>query len=189
MSKGKKLETEVVLCEGKTDIFKEVLFTFSGQLPIFVEDVNVKLQKIQLNVAGGKCCNTVIFSGELFINVIYKNIDAGSGIVTGNDGSSTVNGDVRHQTKIVPISGCIPVDCKCMPKCDKNVMAKLVDVCISESHMLTGPNHLDTAFPTYSSLREQVCILIKAKVVTDEIITINFEDEDKCDKCDKCDKW
>ncbi|MDU6340141.1 MAG: hypothetical protein E6583_02285 [Clostridium sp.] len=183
MSKGKKLETEVVLCVGNTDIFEQVLFTFTeGSLPFFIEDVNAKLQNIDLNVAMGKCCDTVIFSAELFLNVIYKvrgtvTTDATTGIVTSDD-------VVRHQTKLVPISGCIPMDCEKFKKCDKNVYAKLLDVCITESHILTNPVDATEALPEYNNLREQVCIKIKAKVVTDEIITINFDDED--DKEKKC---
>ena len=186
MSKSKKLETEVVLCEGKTDIFKEVLFSFTDpSLPFFIEDVNVKLHDIDLNVANGKCCDSVIFSGILFINVIYK--VRGTAVTNAVTGIVTSDDFIRHQTQLVPISGCIPMECEQFKKCDKNVSAKLVDVCIAESHILTGivTESPVNPFPIYDKLREQVCIQIKAKVVTDEIITINFEDEDKCDKCDK----
>ena len=182
MPKEKKLETEVVLCTGKADIFKEVILTFPGPtLPFFVEDVDVKLQNVDLQVVNEKCCNSVIFSGQLFINVIYK-ISSGSA-TAGTDGSYTVSGAVNHITQVVPVSGCIPIDCECISKCDKNIRAKLLDVCVMENHKLVGINNPEIPFPTYSRLSEQVCIKIKVKVVTDEIITINLEDEDdkKCE--------
>ena len=187
MSKEKKLETEVVLCTGKTDIFKEVLFTFDPAvgLPFFIEDVNVKLQDVDLNAINGECCDAVIFSGNLFINVIYK---VGGTVVDDANGFPTSDDFVRHQTKLVPISGCIPMDCDKVKKCDKNVKAKLLDVCISENHILTNPVAENPAspFPIYNNLREQVCIKIKAKVVTDEIVTLKFEDEDDKDRKCKC---
>ena len=184
MFKGKKLETEVVLCVGETDIFQQVLFDFTApNRPFFIEDVNVKLQDVDLNVARGKCCNAVIFSGNLLINVIYKvrgtETDDANGFPTSDD-------VVRHQTKLVPVSGCITMDCDKFKKCDKDVYAKLLDVCITESHILTNrvTEATTPAFPIFNNLRVQVCIKVKAKVVTDEIITINFEDED--DKEKKC---
>lgn len=181
MSKGKKLETEVVLCTGKTDIFENVLFTFTRpNLPFFIEDVNVKLQDIELDVANGKCCDAVIFSANLFINVIYKvrgtvTTDTTTGIAVSDD-------VVRQQTQLVPIAGCIPMNCENLGKCDTNIRAKLIDVCVSENHILINPVIETSAnpFPIYNNLREQVCIQLKAKVVTDEIVTLNFEDEHKC---------
>ena len=107
MSKEKKLETEVILCTGKADIFKDVILTFPGStLPFFIENVDVKLQDVDLEVINEKCCNSVIFSGQLFINVLYK-ISSGSA-TPGTDGSYAVNGAVNNITKIVPVSGCIP---------------------------------------------------------------------------------
>lgn len=182
MPKDKKIETEVVLCIGKTDIFRDVLFTFDEDfLPFFIEDVNVKLQDIDLDVSNGKCCDSVVFSAQLFINVIYKV----RGTVT-NDAAGIPTSDdfVRHQTKLVPISGCIPMDCEDLKKCKKNVYAKLLDVCISESHVLINPVNTTAQIPVYNNLRERVCVNIKAKVVTDEIITVSFQDKD--DKKDKC---
>ena len=185
MTKEKRLETEVVLCEGKTDIFKEVLFSFADAaataLPFFIEDVNVKLQNVVLDVVDGKCCDAIIFSAELFVNVIYKT----RGDIAAD---GTVTGTVNHRTTVVPISGCIPVNCEKIKKCDKNVKAKLIDVCIAESHVLRNilAGDATSAFPRYRTIAEQVCIKIKAKVVTDEIVTLKFEDED--DKDRKC-KW
>lgn len=186
MSKYKKLETEVVLCMGNTDIFEQVLFTFAADnLPFFIEDVNAKLQDVDLNIAMGKCCASVMISGNLFLNVIYKvrgttTTDPATGITISDD-------TVRHQTQLVPVSGCIPMDCEMFNKCDKNAYAKLVDVCITESHVLINPVIEDPAnpFPIYNNLRETVCIKIKAKVVTDEIITLNFDDDDDKDRQNK----
>ena len=113
----------------------------------FVEDVDVKLQNVDLQVVNEKCCNSVIFSGQLFINVIYK-ISSGSA-TAGTDGSYTVSGAVNHITQVVPVSGCIPIDCECISKCDKNIRAKLLDVCVMENHKLVGINHPEIPFPTY----------------------------------------
>ena len=60
----------------------------------------------------------------------------------------------------------------------------MLDVCILENHILTNPQDPEDPFPAYDNLREQVCIKIKVKVVTDEIVSINLEDkEDKSCKC------
>ena len=79
MTKEKRLETEVVLCEGKTDIFKEVLFSFADAaataLPFFIEDVNVKLQNVVLDVVDGKCCDAIIFSGVVSSPVNGRTLD------------------------------------------------------------------------------------------------------------------
>ena len=178
MTKVRKFETEAVLCVGETDFFKEVLFTFDIAPAYIIEDVNVKLENVDLTVAKGEC-NTVIFNGNLFINVVYKNINEPY-LITDPIG----RGPIRHQTKIIPISGCIPVDCEKIKKCGKDVYAKLVDVCILENHILTKPQDPEDPFPAYDNLREQVCIKIKVKVVTDEIVSINLEDEE--DKHCKC---
>ena len=180
MPNDKKIETEVVLCEGEAEIFKEVLFSFSSPYPFYIEDVNVKLQNTELTVAKGKC-DSVIFNGDLFINVIFKTIEGGA---LPGDGTVTVFGSMRHQTQIVPIGGCIDVDCEKLKKCDKDIYAKLVDICILENHILQNPSLTLAGIPVYSELREQVCIKIKAKVVSDEIVNINLDGkEDKCCEC------
>ena len=91
---------------------------------------------------------------------------------------------MRHQTQIVPIGGCIDIDCEKLKKCDKDIYAKVVDVCIVENHILQNPSLGRIEIPVYTELREQVCIKIKVKVVSDEIVNINLDGkEDKCCEC------
>ena len=181
MQRERRIETEVVRCIGENDFFIQVPFTFpEAALPFYIEDVTIKLQDYNLNIALGECCDSVIFSGELFINVLYK---YGT---TANDtnGLPTNTGYIAQQTKLAPIAGCIPMECEKFRECCKTVQAKLIDICITESHTLTNPVDETVDFPFYNGLTESICVKVKAKIVTDEIIQIPFEDDCNCCKCE-----
>lgn len=190
MSKNKKIETELVLCMGEADTFLQVPFVL-GEPTFFVENVTIDLQDLELNLTNGECCNSIIFNGNLLINVIYKVYSTPATTAPfAADGFPTIDNAVRHQTRLVPVAGCIPIECQKFNKCD-NVFAKLVNVCITENHVFTNPvaATVDTVIPAFNGLNEQICFNIKAKVVTDEIITIslkNNKDNCKCSEHEEC---